>query len=172
MAELTAGIENATLERLFEVAIALEKQAETLYGGFAQRFAHCYQAALFWRRYAADEVLHRTCLVQLRDSLGPDKLAKPVDPALLLAGEKLLRMSAPEQVAAAANLDDAYELSHELESSETNLIFRFLVGEFSHDKHVVACLSDDLDQHVEALSVQFPAAYGSRASRQAVEPLP
>ena len=171
MKQQTARIENATLERLFEVAIALERQAEALYSGFAERFAHCYEAVLFWRRYAADEVVHRTCLERLRDSLPPDKLGKPADGALLAAGERLLEITPFQRVAGLANLDDAYELSHELESSETNVIFRFLVGEFSHDKRVIARLADDLERHVEALVTAFPTAYRSRASRQAVEPL-
>lgn len=172
MEKQTVGIESSTLERLFEVAIALERQAENLYSGFAERFAHCSEAAQFWRRYAADEVLHRTSLTRLRDSLPSDKLAKPVDMTLLLAAEKLLQVPAQEQVSGAANLDDAYELAHGLESSETNAIFRFLVTEFSHDRRLMAKLTEDLEQHVEALIARFPAAYMNRASRQMVEPLP
>lgn len=172
MAEQTARIESATLERMFEVAIALEKRAESLYSGFAERFAHCAQAARFWRRYAADEVMHRSYLTRLHNSLTPDKLAKPIEVTLIEAGEALLRIPVEECMAEIANLDDAHELSHELESSETNAIFRFLIAEFSDDRRIITHLMDDLERHVEALSAQFPAAYMDRARRQTIEPLP
>ena len=62
---------------------------------------------------------------------------------MLRMGENLLGTSVEELLHGVHNLDDAYETAHDLESSETNTIFRFFLAEFSQDQRVIAVLMQD-----------------------------
>ena len=154
----------ATVERLLDVAVRLEMAAGRYYEGLAQRFSHCPEVAEFWQVMAAEEACHENRLVQWRTSLSAARLSQPADAQMLRMGENLLGTSVEELLHGVHNLDDAYETAHDLESSETNTIFRFFLAEFSQDQRVIAVLMQDLDEHVERLTSGFPSRYATRAA--------
>jgi rubrerythrin len=162
----SVGAGPATVEKLLEVAIRLEVAAGRFYEGLAERFAHCPEVAGFWRVMAADEACHENRLAEWRASLSAARLSQRVDARMLQMGEKVLGMSVEELLRGVHNLDEAYETAHDLESSETNTIFRFFIAEFSHDQRVITALMQDLDEHVERLTSGFPSPYATRAARR------
>jgi rubrerythrin len=159
----TAG--QATIGTLLKVAIRLEATTERFYEGLAERFSHCPEVAAFWRTMAADEACHKSRLTEWARSMDSKRLSQPVDAKMLQMGEKLLDTSVEDLLDRTQNLDDAYEAAHELESSETNVIFRFFIKEFSQDPRVMAALRHDLDEHAERLMTEFPTAYTIKAAR-------
>jgi rubrerythrin len=161
----------ATVEKLLDVAIRLEAAAGRFYEGLAQRFSHCPEVAEFWRVMAAEEACHENRLAEWRASLSAARLSQPADGRMLQMGETLLGTSVEELLDGVRNLDDAYETAHDLESSETNAIFRFFITEFSQDQRVIAALRQDLDEHVERLTSGFPSRYATRAARVEVPAL-
>jgi hypothetical protein len=168
----SVDVKRATIETLLKVAIGLEDAAEGFYEGLAERFARCPQVAEFWRAMAADESCHKNRLTEWQASMSAARRSQPVDATMLQLGEKLLRTSVAERLEGLQSLDDAYEMAHDLESSEINTIFRFFITEFAHDPSVIAFLRQDLDQHAERLITEFPAAYATRSARAGVPPLP
>ena len=155
----------ATIGTLLKVAVGLEDAARRFYEGLAERFSHCPEVAEFWRLMAADEICHKDRLTEWAASLDHTRLSQSVDAQMLLMAEKLLGTSVDDLLDQTSNLDDAYETAHDLESSETNVIFRFFIQEFAGDRRVTAALRHDLDEHVERLMTEFPAAYAIRAAR-------
>ena len=155
----------ATIEKLLNVAIRLEAAAGYFYEGLADGFSHCPEVAEFWRVMAAEEACHENRLVEWRASLSVARLSQPADARMLQMGENLLGVSVEELLGGVRNLDDAYEMAHDLESSETNTIFRFFITEFSQDQRVIAVLRQDLDEHMERLASGFPSRYATRAAR-------
>ena len=127
----------ATVSELFELAIAAEKAAEELYRRLEKKFAHHQEVADFWRKYAAEEVGHAHWLERLRDALNPDQLSAPADPFVLKDAHKVLQFSVENRLNDIKNLEDAYQLVNELENSETNAIFEFLITNFSSDEETV-----------------------------------
>jgi rubrerythrin len=167
-----AGTERGTVAELFVVAVQLETAAQHFYEGLAEMFGHRPEVARFWRLFAADEVVHGKRLAELEASADARKLSQQADARLLGAGRKLLATPVADLLGRVQNLDDAYQIAHDLESSETNTIFRFLIGEFSQDKRVVANVMRDLDEHLERLMTGLPAPYATQAARAAIKPQP
>jgi ferritin len=170
MATQLTDVGQATARDMFVVGVQLELAAQCLYEGLAEMFAHCPEVAAFWRLFAADEVLHAKRLAEFQVSVDARRLSQPTDARLLEAGRKLLATPVAELLSQVQNLDDGYQIAHDLESSETNTIFRFLIDEFSQDKRIVAALMRHLDEHVERLMTGLPSQYATRAVRAAVTP--
>jgi rubrerythrin len=168
MATQLADIGQATLADLLAVAIQLEAGAQRFYEGLARMFAHCPDVAEFWRRFAADETLHEKQLIDFRASMSVKRLSEPADAQLLEAGRKVLSVTLEERLSELQNLDDAWQMAHDLEVSETNTIFRFFMAEFSRDKRIVAAMMQHLDEHAERLMTGLPPQYATRAARAAV----
>jgi rubrerythrin len=159
-----------TVADLFKLAIAAEGATEQLYRGFQAKFAHHPDVAHFWEGYAAEESGHAQWLKRLRESSSPEHLSASADPKMLQAARWVLRFSVDDALAQIQNLQEAYELAHETEHSETNLIFEFLITNFS-DKKTLAFLRAQLGDHTGRLINEFPARFGSPTVRQAVEAL-
>ena len=155
----------ATIEHLLNVAIQLEAAAQRFYEGLAEKFSHCPEVAKFWRVMAVDEACHKNRLTRWEASMGTDRLSQPADARMLRMGRELLGTSVDELLGDVRNLDDAYEMALDLESSEVNTIFRFFIAEFSQDARVIAVLMQDLDEHAERLLTEFPPQYGTGAAR-------
>jgi len=160
-----------TFADLLASGIQLEAQTQHVYQEFANLFAHCPDVAAFWRALAAEEASHKNRLIQIRDGMSRERLARPGDVKMLQAAQRLLAVDLGERLAEVRDLDDAYELANDLESSETNTIFQFFLTELSQDMHVVSALMRDLDEHVERLMAEFPVAYATRTERLAVKAL-
>lgn len=163
------GEEGATLADLFALAIAAEESAETLYRGLAIKFSRYADVADFWRQYAAEESGHALWLMRLRDRLDTEQLATPADPFALENVYRALHMSVETALAQIQNLEDAYQLVNDIESSETNAVFSFLVTNFAYSTEVLSFLQALLEGHIARLMGSFPSHFRDRPSRLAVE---
>ena len=148
--------DQATMRELFEMSIAAERAAETLYRGFQAQFAHHPAAADFWAAYAAEEIMHARWIERLRDEQTPEQLATPAHPRVLRQARLALAFSVEEALQEIETLEDAYQRANELESAETNAIFDFLITNFSTDPKTQAFLRAQLKDHVAKLSTEFP----------------
>lgn len=160
-----------TVAELFDLAITAEKMTEELYRGFEARFAHHQEVAAFWRQYALEEVGHARWLENLRDRLAPERLSAPADPGALEDVRRALGLSVEKMLESTRNLDDAYELANELEHSETNAIFEFLITAFAQDPKTRAFLRAQLSEHIVKLTLKFPAAFKSATTRREIKAL-
>jgi rubrerythrin len=160
-----------TTAELFEMAIAAEKAAEELYFGFEERFAHHQDVVAFWRKYAEEEVGHARWLEGVRDKSSPEQLSAPADPSILKDARKFLRFSPQHALEGVTNLEDAYQLANELENSEINVVFEFIITNFSADESAGSFLRAQLKDHIARLMTEFPARFSHSASRQAVKVL-
>jgi len=157
-----------TLGKLFEYAIELEKAAETLYNQMAKMFAHHPDVAKFWSHYANEEKGHASFLERIKSGVSAERLSSPADGNMVEDVKKCLILSSQNSLSGIQNLDDAYQLATELENSETNSIFEFIVVNFSTDELARShkFLKTQISTHIEELERGFPSGYKSRASRQ------
>jgi hypothetical protein len=161
----------STLADLIQLAIQLEESAEMLYRGMATRFAHHPEVAAFWERYAAEEVGHARWLERLRRTTSPEQLAMPADPLMLQTARRLQQFSVEMALGRIRNLEDALQLAIELENSETNAIFEFLIVNYSTDRGVVGFLRNQLKNHIVNLTETLPTPYKGKMQRLAVQVL-
>ena len=161
----------ATMGELFELAIAAEKAAEELYRGLELKFSHHPEIAGFGKEYAAEETGHARQLEDIRDTLSPDQLSAPADPRQLKYARRVLQSPVEKKLKCVNNLEDAYQLAHELESSETNAIFEFLITDFAVAREAHSFLRSQLGEHIARITTEFPARFGDVTERLAIEAL-
>lgn len=159
----------STIARLLELAIAAEKAAEELYRGMETKFAHHEDVADFWREYADEEVMHAAWLERLRDSLTPERLSAPADPGVMEEAHQALQVPVKRRMQDVHDLDDAYQLAHELENSETNAVFGFLIDNFAEDKKAQVFLRSQLQDHIGKLAINFPIQFRQASVRKQIK---
>src|SRR5512139_3480988 len=152
---------------LFEYAIADEHYARELYHEFARMFAAEPRVGAFWQRYAAEEMGHARWLEQLLKKLPPATYDAPADLDRLEAARHVIKLPLAHALAKVETLEDAYQQAHELESSEMNTIFEFLLFTFAEDPQATQFARDQLGDHVARLSRGFPEPYTGVSSRRA-----
>ena len=160
----------ATIAALVELSIRLEKSAAEIYRWLGSKFAHHQEVADFWKRYAAEEDMHAQWLERLRDRLDPGELSAPADPLMLNDARSLLQ-SLAGKLSGIKNLEDAYQLVNELENSETNAIFEFLITNFGTDKKTQNFLRSQLRDHIARLMIDFPTQFHNALARRNIEAL-
>lgn len=121
----------ATVDSLFDLAIAAERAAEELYRRLGARFADHAEVAGFWTNYAAEEAGHVAWLQRIRASLTAEQLSAPANPRVLADARKALETSVETRLRSIGNLEAAYQLANELENSETNAVFEFLIADYA-----------------------------------------
>ena len=160
-----------TVGELFKLAIAAERAAEELYHRLAEKFDHRQKVADFWNKYAAEEAGHAKWLGQLRDRLSAEELSAPADPIKMQEARTALEFSVEQRLRGVQDLEEAYQLVNELENSETNAVFEFLINNFSADERTQMFLRSQLREHLARLAVEFPMKLGGRAWRQKIKAL-
>jgi len=159
-----------TVAELFERAIALERAAEALYQQLGKMFANQPEVALFWKRYADEEDGHASYLERIQAGVGAGRLVQHANEDMLRKVHDCLEQASPARLNHVKTLEDAYQLAHELENSETNAIFEFIVLNFSTDELAKShsFLRTQLNTHIARLENDFPNPYKSRNARQNV----
>ncbi len=162
---------DTTVAELFDLAIGAEKAAEEMYRGLETKFTHYPEIAGFWRQYAAEEAGHARWLERLRDRLGQEELSAPADSRALENARVVLEFSVKDALEEIENLQVAYQVANELESSETNTVFEFLITHFSYDEETQSFLKAQLREHIAKLTTKFPAQFKDAAMRLSVDAL-
>lgn len=160
---------DATLADLFRMAIQLEESAQVFYTQLSSLFAGCPDAADYWRQYADEEAEHAGWLDRLRKECSPERLADPADPFYLLVARELLSHSLEEALDRVSHLGDAYQLALQIENSETNAIFNFLVENTARDKMASEILRELVGGHVRRLEHEFPEKFGNHVEQSTIE---
>ncbi len=159
--------DKATIGELFEWAIATERMSEKFYRGLATMFAHCPEAAEIWKLYAQEEAGHARSLEHLCNTVPPAQLNEPADPVMVDHARQAAQLSVESLLANVRNLDDAYRLATEAETSETNLVFEFLITHFSADERARSFLRTQLKEHMN-MAARFSTRFKSIIERQEV----
>ena len=157
-----------TLRDLFEQAIRAERTAEYIYDQFTIFFAAQPVVVAFWKHYAAEENSHALWLERLRDELTPEALTAPVAAEMLANIRALNQTPASILLARVEDLEDAFGLAHDLESSEVNTVFEFLTTSFASNERTPQFLHAQLNEHVERLISGFPEVFNSTYARRHV----
>jgi hypothetical protein len=162
-----------TVGNLFDYAIELERAAETLYRKLEGMFSHYPEVALFWKQYADEEKGHASYLERIRTGVDADRLSRPADGVVLQKVRQCRDMLSETRLKNIENLEDAHQLATELENSETNAIFEFMIVNFSTDELAKShqFLRTQLSKHIARLENDFPIAFRGKNARQNVPAL-
>lgn len=159
-----------TVGKLFEYAIELERATETLYRKLEGMFVQYPEVALFWKHYADEENGHASYLERIRTGVDADRLSRPADGVILQKVRQCLDTASRTGLERIENLEDAHQLATELENSETNTIFEFMIVNFSTDELARShqFLRTQLKTHITRLENDFPIAFRGKNIRQTI----
>jgi len=162
-----------TVDKLFEYAIKLENDSEYLYRQLENMFSQYPDVALFWKRYADEEKGHASYLERTRAGVDSDRLSRQADSAILQKVLQHFERSIHSRLDKIKTLEDAFQLATELENSETNIVFEFMIVNFSTDELAKShqFLRTQLNAHITRLVNDFPNPYKSSTARQNVSAL-
>ncbi|MEJ5309583.1 MAG: ferritin family protein [Anaerolineae bacterium] len=161
-------VQGNTFADLFALAISAETSAAELYRGLAAKFAQYSDVAEFWQRYVTDEIAHARWLARLQGDLSVEQLGTRVDPMILENARHAAGLVVETILDQVHTLADAYELVNELEHSEVNAVFEFLISSFPADPEVLAFLRTQLSEHINRLVTAFPERFRDPGARLAV----
>lgn len=143
--------EPVTVATLFEHAIAAEKAARDLYLAFSERFSDPPAVAEFWASLADDEQDHADRLEEIYAALSPEQRQSPIDPDVMRQVRALEGLLPPDVLERVTTLKEAYWLAHDLENSEVNALFDFVLNEFMNDETQQQFALMQLQDHVSKL---------------------
>jgi hypothetical protein len=120
------GPERTTTADLLEAIVAAEAAAKAFYHLMALAFAHHSGARRLWESMMEDEVQHVAAVSRVRETLTREQREQSVpasDLATVLQQQETLSES---RIRAVRNLNEAYEIAHELENHEMDRLTPFL----------------------------------------------
>jgi rubrerythrin len=153
---------------MFRLAVQAERKAESLYEALADLFEAYPAVVEFWLTYAKEERDHAKWLLAIQKQLSPDQLVAPADPAIAEKLQAVRYFSVEDALEDIHSLEEAYQLVSDIENSETNAIFEFLVDHFAQDPKTQVFLHVQLQEHIGNLLINFPTAFGTTTARRAV----
>jgi rubrerythrin len=148
-----------TVSDLIDLAITAENTARKVYLGFTHKFISQPDASDFWQTMADDEREHARILSKMREHLSPEELSRPIDARLAEKAEHMRDLDVQQIVSSVHNLDDAYKVAYELESSEVNAIFNFLTIQFLSADESYEIITATIDRHLLRLA-DFSRSFG------------
>ena len=116
-----------TLLELFNEAAKFEQRAADVYGELARRFPNHSDIAQFWINMQADELIHMQLLHDISGHVASQQLLSPAPKYVWDKAMSVDQLLDYAEAALIESLQDAYLLASEIEDSELNAIFLFLV---------------------------------------------
>ncbi len=159
----------ATVNDLLELAIALERATDLFYRKLAALFAHEPEVERFWRHYADAEAGHARWIENLKAQLSKERLSKPASPEVMKMAKERLKAKPEELLNEITNLEEAYQKALEIETSETNAVFEFLITDYALTSRSSEFLRAQLHSHMDELTRSFPMPYQNSARRAAIQ---
>lgn len=156
-----------TIDIAFELAIACENLAAAVYREFMKKFSHMPEVVEFWNDMVRDEEKHAEHLEELYNSLTPDQLNAQANSQTLLELRTILTLKLEDVTGPIKTLDDAINTAHELENSEVNTAFRFLMNEFISAETRLNAIINTVEVHLERL-MNFSEYYGDCDWRKSI----
>ncbi|HDL17541.1 MAG TPA: hypothetical protein ENH29_00635 [Bacteroidetes bacterium] len=156
-----------TIDGLFKCAINIERKASDIYKELADLFFLIPKVAAFWNGLSKDEIVHMEMLQNIYKSLTKEQLLSLSDEKIWDDIIKIQNILNKDLIGSIKNLDDAYELAHEIEFSEINAIFQFLATKFVPSEERKKFVISEIKQHQQKLS-DFSNNFGDRYWRRKI----
>ena len=143
--------EKHNIKTLFDLAILAEQEVQSLYNFFANKFSDNEKASQFWALMALDEYQHIGLLYKISKSIDKNELNKPIVSSLVNDAENNIKKIQNINKSEIITVYDAYLITHEVENSELNVVFMFILGNWVKDEQQYDFAYNELVKHLERL---------------------
>jgi hypothetical protein len=135
------------LGKIFEKAIETKKRVGQIYRQFARLFSHIPEVEDFWRRMNINQITHADWLKEIKDSLTEEQILSLPQVELVLKTHAIKNLFDEHSKREIGDLHDAYEVAHEIESSEVNNLLKMLSSEFISSEKKKNFILAEIDEH-------------------------
>lgn len=156
-----------TLSDILSKAINIEKTAEEMYKNFAELFSDFKEISDFWNGMSNDELNHAKWLSKIKESLSEQELISVPENNSSIITDNINILLSKNSAKKINNLDDAYELAHELEYSEVNNLFRLLMNNYLASEERKKFIFSEIKEHLEKI-MNFPKYFGDKKLRKKI----
>jgi len=157
-----------SFDEIFQSAIEIEKTAGKIYEKIAELFSDFPKIVDFWKGMSKDESDHAKWLLEIKESISEEELSSSPEYELILkvhSIKKLLDECSKKKV---DNLDDAYELANDVESSGVNNLFRLFTHKFVSSEDKKKFTLSKVTQH-QLRIMDFPDNFGDKVLRREIK---
>ncbi|MBN1694359.1 hypothetical protein JW879_03040 [candidate division WOR-3 bacterium] len=135
------------LGKIFERAIETKKRVGQIYRQFARLFSHIPEVEDFWRKMNINQITHADWLKEIKESLTEEQVLSLPQVELVLKTHAIKNLFDEHSRREIGSLHDAYEVAHEIESSEVNTLFKMLTSEFISSEKKKNFILAEIDEH-------------------------
>lgn len=153
---------------LLQKSIMIEEKTANIYSTFAERFSNEKKVVDLWSEMERDELSHVKFFQRLYDRSDEALLNSDVDIMISRQVNGMMAFLEKDHMSKVDNLDDAYELAHELEFYETNCVVKILEMEMIPKKLKSEFLYASLMIHQTRITM-FQNNYGNKEWRLSVK---
>jgi hypothetical protein len=146
------------LGKIFEKAIETKKRVGQIYRQFARLFSHVPEVEDFWRKMNINQITHADWLKEIKESLSEEQILSLPQVELVLKTHAIKNLFDEHSKREIGNLHDAYEVAHEIESSEVNNLFKMLSSEFISSEKKKTFILAEIDEHRRQI-MNFPERF-------------
>ncbi len=152
------------LSELFRQMIDHETEAAKFYAELALMCSFLPEVSDFWGAMSADELEHQETLQKLQQLATPTQLSRNVEVQLWDKVNQIGQILESDLISPISNLEDAYIIAKDLEASEINMVFEYLVNGSLLSGNESAAIIKNLMQHQFRL-MSFNEVFGDKEKR-------
>lgn len=156
------------ISNIFDKAIEIEKKTGRIYERFAELFSDFPKIADFWKGMNKDELNHAEWLSEIKETLLEKQLLSTPNYELILKVENVKFLLNKNSAKKTNNLDEAYKIAIEIETSQENYLFGLLTNSFVSSEKRKKFLLSEIDKHQQKI-MDFPKNFGDKNSRRKIE---
>lgn len=163
------GKENITkdIAGFFEQALEIEQKSADIYAELSKLFSHVPEVSVIWDALAKEEEQHRDTLREIYNSLTNEQLFSFLNEDIMQKVHEIRNILNQDLISPIKNLNDAYELAHQLEYFEVEALFRFLANKVITSEERKNFILSEINDHQQKLMV-FSNKFGDATSRRRV----
>ena len=161
------SIDERSTDIFFVYALEIEIKIGQLYKEFSTMFSDMPAIAAYWKDLLMDVMDYIKALRKIKESIDNEQVLPTIDDKIWDDVNHVRKKLDRDLLQSVNNLDDAYELAHELESSEVNAIFQFLTKKFMPKEERVKFVVSTMKNHQKKL-MDFSENFGSKAWRKGI----
>ena len=146
---------STSIKGLFSLALKTEMKLEEIYSFFSDKFSFNLEISNFWKSMANDEKVHISKLESLYETLNREQIELAADDIIVLKAKNNIGNILAVNLNIPLTLNDAFMLTHELEHSEINTVFTYLLKEFEPSQKQLELNMKQLEMHLNGLKNWF-----------------
>lgn len=151
----------------FEQALEIEQKSADIYAELSKLFSHVPEVSVFWYALAKEEEQHCDTLREIYNSLTNEQLFSFLNKDIMQKLNEIQNILNQDLISPIKNLNDAYELAHQLEYFEVDAVFKFIANKFITPEERKNFILSEINAHQQKLMV-FREIIGDVEARRRV----